>query len=92
ETQNILTRGLEPGVYLEVTPSLTRMKEQEKERRFLTTQMDDCETIGNQKPTHPLEYSRQQIQTLQKEKVEHRKFKGRPRMSGESVKSEEIQV
>nr|XP_009683715.1 PREDICTED: centromere protein J-like isoform X6 [Struthio camelus australis] len=93
ETQNILTRGVETDMYLGGTPSLTRMREeQEKARHFLRTRMDEFETIGNQELIHPLEYSREQIQTLQKEKVEHSKFKGRARVTGENVKSEEIQA
>ncbi|XP_068795282.1 centromere protein J isoform X3 [Struthio camelus] len=93
ETQNILTRGVETDIYLGGTPSLTRMREeQEKARHFLRTRMDEFETIGNQELIHPLEYSREQIQTLQKEKAEHSKFKGRARVTGENVKSEEIQM
>ncbi|XP_064365407.1 LOW QUALITY PROTEIN: centromere protein J-like [Dromaius novaehollandiae] len=92
KTQNILTRGLEAVVYLGGTPSLTRMKEEEKARHFLRTRTDECETIGNQELTHPLEYSKEQIQTLQKEKGERSKFKGRSRVTGENVKSEEIQI
>ncbi|XP_013801573.1 centromere protein J-like [Apteryx mantelli] len=93
ETQNILNRGLEAGVCLGGTPSLTKMKEeQEKARHFLRTRTDECETIRNQELTHPLEYSTEQIQTLQKEKVERSKFKGRARVTGENVKSEEIQI
>lgn len=54
--------------------------------------MDQLKTVGSQDLTHPLEYNKKQVHTLQKEKVMHRKFKGTARVTGESVKSEEIQV
>ncbi|NXI69978.1 CENPJ protein, partial [Anseranas semipalmata] len=93
ETQNILTRALETGVYHGGTSSLTRVKEeQEKAMHFLRTRMDQLKTVGSQDLTHPLEYNREQIHTLQKEKVIHSKFKGTARVTGESVKSEEIQI
>ncbi|KFP53076.1 hypothetical protein N323_06844, partial [Cathartes aura] len=56
------------------------------------TQMDQLKTVGSQELTHPLEYSRDQIHPLQKVKIAHSKFKGTARVTGENVKSEEIQV
>ncbi|KFV14302.1 hypothetical protein N340_04187, partial [Tauraco erythrolophus] len=93
ETQNILTRGLETGVYQAGTPSPTRVEEeQEKAMHFHRTQMDQLNTIRSQGLTHPLEYNRDQIHSLQKENIAHSKFKGTARVTGENVKSEEIQV
>ncbi|NWQ73147.1 CENPJ protein, partial [Columbina picui] len=93
ETQNILTRGLETGVYHGRTPSLTRVKEeQEKAINFCRTQMDQLKTFRSQELTHPLENKRDQIHTLQKEKIAHDKFKGRTRVTGENVKSKELQI
>ncbi|NXW03888.1 CENPJ protein, partial [Fregetta grallaria] len=93
ETQNILTRGLETGLYHRGTPSLTRVKEeQEKAIHFRRTRMDQLKPVRSQELTHPLEYNRDQIHPLQKEKNVHSKFKGTARVIGESVKSEEIQI
>ncbi|KAF1463839.1 Centromere protein J, partial [Spheniscus demersus] len=93
ETQNILTRGLETGVYHGGTPLLTRVKEeQEKAMQFHRTRMDQLKTVRSQELTHPLEYNKDQIHPLQKEKIAHSKFKGTARVTGENVKSEEIQV
>ncbi|NXW19584.1 CENPJ protein, partial [Circaetus pectoralis] len=93
ETQNILTRGLETGIYRRGTPSLTRVKEeQEKAMLFHRTRTDQLKTVRSQDLTHPLEYNRDQIHPLQKEKIAHSKFKGTARVTGENVKSEEIQV
>ncbi|NXE18600.1 CENPJ protein, partial [Ardeotis kori] len=89
ETHNILTRGLETGVYHGGTPALTRVKEeQEKAMHCRRTQMDQLKTIRSQKLTHPLEYNKDEIHPLQN----HSKFKGTARLTGENVKSEEIQV
>ncbi|KFZ58369.1 hypothetical protein N321_13850, partial [Antrostomus carolinensis] len=56
------------------------------------TQMDQLKTVRSQELTHSLECDRDQIQPLQKEKIAHSKFKGTARVTGENVKSEEIQV
>lgn len=56
------------------------------------TRMDQLKSAGSQDLTHPLEYNKEQVHTLQKEKVMHSKFKGTARVTGESVKSEETQV
>ncbi|NXU23755.1 CENPJ protein, partial [Thalassarche chlororhynchos] len=91
ETQNILTRGL--GIYRRGTPSLTRVKEeQEKAMHFRRTRMDQLKTVRSQELTPPLEYNRDQIHPLQKEKLAHSKFKGTTKVTGENVKSEEIQI
>lgn len=54
--------------------------------------MDQLKTVRGQELTHPLQYNREQTDTIQKEKVMHSKFKGTAGVTGESVKSEEIQV
>ncbi|NXW40687.1 CENPJ protein, partial [Nyctiprogne leucopyga] len=93
ETQNILTKGLETGVCHGGTSSLTRVKEQqEKAMHFCRTQMDQLKIVRSQELTHPLECNRDQIHPLQKEKLAHSKFKGTARVTGENVKSEEIQI
>ncbi|NXV14591.1 CENPJ protein, partial [Cepphus grylle] len=93
QTQKILTRGLETGVYHRGTPSLTRVKgEQQKAMHFCRKQMDQFKTVRTQELTHPLECNRHQIHPLQKEKIAHSKFKGTARVTGENVKSEEIQI
>ncbi|NXJ93107.1 CENPJ protein, partial [Corythaixoides concolor] len=93
ETQNILTRGLETGVHHGGTSSLTRVKEeQEKAMHFHRTRMDQLMTVRSQGLTHPLEYNREQIHSLQKENIAHSKFKGTARVTGENVKSEEIRI
>ncbi|NWS59532.1 CENPJ protein, partial [Chunga burmeisteri] len=93
ETHNILTRGLEIGVYDRGTSSLTRVKEEQKKAmHFHRTQMDQLKTARSQELTHPLEYNRDKIHPLQKEKIAHSKFKGTTRVTGENMKSEEIQV
>ncbi|KFQ79588.1 hypothetical protein N335_03124, partial [Phaethon lepturus] len=56
------------------------------------TRMDQLKTVRSQELTHPLEYNRDQIHPLQKEKVAHSKFKGTARVTAENVKSQEIQV
>ncbi|NXN28984.1 CENPJ protein, partial [Nycticryphes semicollaris] len=95
ETQNILTRGLESDAYHRGTPSLTRVKVKEgpeKAMHFCRKQMDQLKTVRSQELTHPLESNRNQIHPLQKEKKAHSKFKGTARVTGENVKSEEIQI
>ncbi|NXK19894.1 CENPJ protein, partial [Arenaria interpres] len=93
ESQNILTRGLETDVYHRGTPSLARVKEEpEKAMHFRRKQMDQLKTVRSQELTHPLEYNRDQIYPLQKEKIAHSKFKGTARVTGENVKAEEIQI
>ncbi|XP_010152631.1 PREDICTED: centromere protein J-like [Eurypyga helias] len=93
ETQNILPRGLETGVYPRGTPSLTQVKEeQEKATHFRRTPVDQLKTFRSQELTHPLEYNRYQIHRLQKEKNAHRKFKGTASVTRENGKSEEIQM
>ncbi|XP_019468399.1 T-complex protein 10A homolog 2 isoform X2 [Meleagris gallopavo] len=88
ETQNILSRGLETDVYHGGTLSLTRAEEeQDKAMHFLRIRMDQLKTVRDQELTHPLQYNREQTDT----KV-HSKFKGTARVTGESVKSEEIQM
>lgn len=54
--------------------------------------MDKLKTVRSQELTHPLEYNRDQIHPLQEEKNPHSKFKGTARVTGENMKSEEIQV
>lgn len=56
------------------------------------TQMDQFKTFRSQELTHPLENNRDQIHTPQKEKIAHSKFKGTARVTGENVKSQELQV
>lgn len=56
------------------------------------TRMDQLKTVRSQELTHPSEYNKDQIHPLQKEKIAHSKFKGTARVTGENVKSEEIQV
>ncbi|XP_010290077.1 PREDICTED: centromere protein J-like [Phaethon lepturus] len=56
------------------------------------TRMDQLKTVRSQELTHPLEYNRDQIHPLQKEKVAHSKFKGTARVTAENVKSQEIQI
>ncbi|GAB0186982.1 centromere protein J-like [Grus japonensis] len=93
ETQNILTRGLETGASHGGSPSLTGVtEEQEKAMHFHRTRMGQLKTVRSQELTHPLEYNRDQIQPLQKEKIAHSKFKGTSRVTGENVKSQEIQI
>ncbi|XP_031470068.1 T-complex protein 10A homolog 2 isoform X2 [Phasianus colchicus] len=82
ETQNILSRGLETGVYHGGTLSLTGAEEeQDKAMHFLRIRMDQLKAVRGQ------QYNREQTDT----KV-HSKFKGTARVIGESVKSEEIQI
>ncbi|NXB59500.1 CENPJ protein, partial [Struthidea cinerea] len=93
ETQNILSRGLEADVYHRRTPSLTVVKEEHEEAmHFCRTRIDQLETVRRQELTHPLEYSRYQAHPLQKEKIAQSKFKGAARVTGEPVKSEEMQI
>ncbi|NXO07408.1 CENPJ protein, partial [Oriolus oriolus] len=93
ETQNILSRGLETDVYHRGTPSLTVVKEEREEAmHFCRTRIDQLETVRSQELTHPLEYSRDQAHPLQQEKIVQRKFKGAARVTGEYVKSEEMQI
>ncbi|NXV27194.1 CENPJ protein, partial [Rissa tridactyla] len=93
QNQNILTRELETGVYHRGTPSLMRVKEeQQKAMHFCRKQMDQLKTVRSQELTHPLECNRDKIHPLQKEKIAHSKFKGTARVTGENVKSEEIQI
>ncbi|XP_054676190.1 uncharacterized protein LOC129204357 isoform X2 [Grus americana] len=93
ETQNILTRGLETGASHGGSPSLTGVtEEQEKAMHFHRTRMGQLKTVRSQELTHPLEYNRDQIHPLQKEKIAHSKFKGTSRVTGENVKSQEIQI
>ncbi|XP_021245995.1 uncharacterized protein LOC110395657 isoform X2 [Numida meleagris] len=91
ETQNILSRGLETGVYHGGTlPGVE--EEQDKAMHFFRARMDQVKTVRSQEPTHPLQYTREQTDTLRKENVMHSKFKGTAIVTGESVKSEEIQI
>ncbi|NWV98236.1 CENPJ protein, partial [Machaerirhynchus nigripectus] len=93
ETQNILSRGLEIDVCHRRTPSLTVVKEEHEEAmHFRRTRIDQLETVRRQELTHPLEYSRHQAHPLQKEKIAQSKFKGTARVTGEHVKSEEMQI
>ncbi|NWU19272.1 CENPJ protein, partial [Dyaphorophyia castanea] len=93
ETQNILSRGLEIGVYHRGMPSLTVVKEEHEEAmHFCRTRIDQLETVRRQELTQPLEYSRDQAHPLQKEKIAQRKFKGTARVTGEHVKSEEMKI
>ncbi|NXB26434.1 CENPJ protein, partial [Rhagologus leucostigma] len=93
ETQNILSRGLETDVYRRRTPSLTLVKEEHEEAMHIgRTRTDQLETVRRQELTHPSEYSRDQAHPLQKDKIAQSKFKGTPRVTGEHVKSEEMQI
>ncbi|NXA90725.1 CENPJ protein, partial [Melanocharis versteri] len=93
ETQNILGRRLETEVYHRRTPSLTVVEEEHEEAmHFCRTRIDQLETVRSQELTHPLEYSRDQAHPLQKEKIAQSKFKGTARVTGEHVKSEEMQI
>ncbi|NXY41583.1 CENPJ protein, partial [Ceuthmochares aereus] len=93
EMQNILTRGLETDVHHRVNPSMTRVEEeQEKAMHFHRKGMDQLKIVRSQELTCPLEYNKDQIHPLQKEKIAHSKFKVTARAIGENVKSEEIQV
>ncbi|XP_072188305.1 uncharacterized protein [Excalfactoria chinensis] len=93
ETQSILSSGLESGVYHGGSLSLTRAEEeQDKAMHFLRRQMDQLKAVRGQEMAHPLQYNRDQTDALQKEEVMHSKFKGTPRVTGGSVKSEEIQI
>ncbi|NXJ25982.1 CENPJ protein, partial [Dicrurus megarhynchus] len=93
ETQNILSRGLEVDIYHRGTPSLTVVKEEREEAiHFCRTQIHQLKTGRRQELTHPLEYSRDQAHPLQKEKIAQSKFKGAPRVTGEHMKSEEMQI
>ncbi|NWH58815.1 CENPJ protein, partial [Geococcyx californianus] len=94
EMQNILTRGLETDLHHGGTPSLSRVKkEQEKAMPFHRKQMDQLKIVRRQELTQPLEENREQIHPPQKEKIACIKFKGtRTRVTGENVKSEEIQI
>ncbi|NXE36655.1 CENPJ protein, partial [Ptilorrhoa leucosticta] len=93
ETQNILSRGLEMDVYHRRTPSLTVVKEEHEEAlHFCRTRIDQLETVRRRELTHPLEYGRDQAHPLQKEKIAQSKFKGTARVTGEHVKSEEMQI
>ncbi|NXB05866.1 CENPJ protein, partial [Cnemophilus loriae] len=93
ETQNILSRELEADVYHRRTPSLTVVKEEHEEAmHFCRTRIDQLETGRSQELTYPLEHSRDQAHSLQKEKIAQSKFKGTARITGEHVKSEEMQI
>ncbi|XP_029766902.1 T-complex protein 10A homolog 2 [Terrapene carolina triunguis] len=83
----------EVGVYHGETPLLARMKEeQEKARHFLRTRMDQLETSKAQELNCLEEYKTDRIHTLQKEKVEFKKYATAARVTREEVKSEEIQM
>ncbi|KFP27567.1 hypothetical protein N325_06184, partial [Colius striatus] len=90
EIQNILTRGLEMGVYSRGAPSLTNIKEEAM--HFCRSRVDQLKTVMSQKLSHHLEYNRDRIHPLQKEKSAYSKFKGTAGVTGANVKSEEIQV
>ncbi|NXX86640.1 CENPJ protein, partial [Urocolius indicus] len=92
EAQNILTRELEMGVYSRGPPSLTNIKEEEKAMHICRSQMNQLKTVMSQKLSNHLEYNRDQIHPLQKEKSACSKFKGTAGVTGASVKSEEIQI
>ncbi|NWV55536.1 CENPJ protein, partial [Daphoenositta chrysoptera] len=93
ETQNILSRGLETDIHHRRTPSLTVVKEEHEEAmHFCRTPIDQLGTVGSQELAHPLEHSRDQAHPLQTERIAQSKFKGTARVTGEHVKSEEIQV
>ncbi|XP_033916656.1 centromere protein J-like [Melopsittacus undulatus] len=93
ETQNIITRGLETGIYPRGTPPMTKVKEvQEKATHLHRTQMDQLNIDRRQELTHPLEYNRDHIHPPQKENIDHSKFKGAASVAEENAKSEEIQI
>ncbi|NXI86287.1 CENPJ protein, partial [Rhipidura dahli] len=93
EAQNILSRGLEMDVYHSRTPSLTLVKEEHEEAMHLCrTQTEQLETVRTQELTHPLKYSRDQAHPLQKEEIAQSKFEGAAGVTGEHVKSEEMQI
>ncbi|NXP22308.1 CENPJ protein, partial [Scytalopus superciliaris] len=92
-TQHILSRGLETGNN-RGTSSLKKVKEEhEKATHFHSrTRLDQLKPVSSQELTHPLECHRDQTHTLQKEKIAQSKFRGTARVTGENVKSEEIQI
>ncbi|XP_061234568.1 centromere protein J-like [Neopsephotus bourkii] len=93
ETQSIVTRGSETGVYRRGTPPMTKVKEeQEKATHLHRTQMDQLNVAQSQELTHSLEYNRDQIHPPQKENIAHSKFKGAASVTEENAKSEEIQI
>ncbi|XP_053918306.1 centromere protein J-like [Cuculus canorus] len=93
EMQKSLTRRLETDVYPRGNPSMTTVEEeQEKAMHFHRTRMDQLKIVRSQELTCPLEYNKDKIHPLEKEKIAHSKFKGTPRAIGENVKSEEIQI
>nr|XP_009475864.1 PREDICTED: centromere protein J-like [Pelecanus crispus] len=77
---------LSDGDYASDEPSGTEKMSLKK------TRMDQLKTVRSQEPSHPLQYNRDQIHPLQKEKIAHSKFKGTASINGENVKSEEIQL
>ncbi|NXD62235.1 CENPJ protein, partial [Eolophus roseicapillus] len=93
ETQNIVTRGLETGVYCRGTPPTTKVKEeQEKAMHLHRTQVDQLSIVRSQELTHPFECSRDQICPPQKESIAHSEFKGTASITEGNAKSEEIQI
>ncbi|NXU40725.1 CENPJ protein, partial [Drymodes brunneopygia] len=93
ETQNNLSRGLETDMYHRRTPSLRVVKEEHEEAmHFCRTRIDQLETVRGQELTHPLEYNRDQAHPLQKEQIAQWKFKETARVTGEHVKSQEMQI
>ncbi|NXS89442.1 CENPJ protein, partial [Erpornis zantholeuca] len=88
--QNTLSRGLESDHRR--TPSLTMVKEHEEAVHFCRARIDQLKTVRSQELTYPLEYSTDQAHPLQKEKIAQSKFKGAARVTGEHVKSEEMQI
>ncbi|NWV38917.1 CENPJ protein, partial [Grantiella picta] len=93
ETQNIPSRGLETDLHHRETTSLTVVKEEhEEEMHFHRTRIDQLETVRSQELIPSLEYNKDQAHPLQKEKIAQSKFKGTTRVTGQNVKSEEIQI
>ncbi|NXC32836.1 CENPJ protein, partial [Campylorhamphus procurvoides] len=93
ETQNILGRELEAGNN-RGTSSLKEVKEEHKKAKHFhsRTLLHQVKPVRSQELTHPLECHRDQTHPLQKEKIAQSKFRGTTRVTGQNVKSEEIQV
>ncbi|NWR92033.1 CENPJ protein, partial [Furnarius figulus] len=92
-TQNILSRGLETGNNRGTSPPKEVKEEHEKAMHFHSrTLLYQVKPVRNEELTHPLECHRDQTHPLQKEKIAQSKFRGTTRVTGENVKSEEIQV
>ncbi|NXK89449.1 CENPJ protein, partial [Formicarius rufipectus] len=87
--ENILETGSKRGT----SPLKEVNEEHEKAMHFHSrTRLDQLKSVSSQKLTHPLECRKDQTHSLQKEKIAHSNFRGTTRVTGEDVKSEEIQI